>query len=70
MYYDLKSMLKNGEMAKIVGVNPKTLRKWAKKKCITSYQNPINRYYYYDKQLVLKELKLIQVSMNQSIDEN
>ena len=63
-------MLTNGQMAKEIGVDPKTLRKWAKNKHITSYQNPINGYFYYDKQLVINELKLNQNSFSQSIDEN
>ncbi len=45
-------------MAKKLGVDPKTLRKWARDKQIPSYRNPVNEWYYYNENEVRKALQL------------
>ena len=58
MRYDFSNMLTNGKMAKELGVDPKTLRKWAKNGIVPSYVNPANNYRLYRKSAVIQALKL------------
>jgi DNA-binding transcriptional MerR regulator len=58
MKYDFNNMLTNGKMAKELGVDPKTLRQWAKAGLIPSYENPANGYRFYDRLSVIKALRL------------
>lgn len=57
MKQDLNHMVSNGKMARILGIDPKTLRKWAKKGIVPSYINRLNGYRYYFKQEAIKALK-------------
>ena len=56
MRYELKKMLTAGVMAKELGINPKTLKKWARKGKVPSYRNPANNYWYFNKKEVLQAL--------------
>ncbi|MCK5125757.1 MAG: MerR family DNA-binding transcriptional regulator [candidate division Zixibacteria bacterium] len=47
----------NGKMARILGIDPKTLRKWAKRGLVPSYINNVNNYRYYFKNEVIRALK-------------
>lgn len=58
MRYDFKKMLTNGVLARELGVDPKTLRKWAMDGAVPSYVNPANRYRYYVKEEVQRALRL------------
>ncbi len=69
MRYDFNSMLSNGEMARRLGVDPKTLRKWAKEGLVPSYVNPANGYRYYDEKSVIRALKLQKLDFVTTIDE-
>lgn len=68
MYYSFKNMLSNGEMAEKIGVDPKTLRKWAKNKIVPSYTNPANGYRYYVWHQVMIALELRGVRFNAVLD--
>lgn len=57
MRYQYHLMLTNGKMARLLGIDPKTLRSWARKGAVHSYINPANGYRYYFKHEVLKDLK-------------
>ena len=57
MKQDLNHMVSNGKMARILGIDPKTLRKWAKKGIVPSYINRLNGYRYYFKHEAIKALK-------------
>lgn len=70
MRYDFNNMLTNGQMAKAIGVDPKTLRQWAKDGLIPSYVNPANNYRYYPKNEVFRALKLQQLRFDEPIDSN
>lgn len=56
MRYELKKMLTAGVMARELGINPKTLKKWAREGKVPYYRNPANRYWYFNKKEVLKAL--------------
>ena len=56
--YDFNNMITNGQLATKLGIDPRTLRSWAKNKIIPSYVNPANNYRYYSESEVLKALKL------------
>lgn len=58
MRYHFNGMLTNGALARELGVDPKTLRKWAKDGAVPSYVNPANRYRYFVKEEVLSALRL------------
>ena len=70
MKHDFKSMITNGQMAKEIGVDPKTLRQWAKGNLVPSFVNPANNYRYYPKIEVLRALKLLHLNFNKDIDRN
>ena len=55
-------------MAKSLGINPKTLRKWARKGYVPSYINRFNGYRYYFKVEVLKALKAEPGSRKRPLD--
>lgn len=57
MRHELNQMLTNGKMARYLGIDPKTLRKWAKRGFVPSFINRINGYRYYFKIEVLKALR-------------
>ncbi len=57
MRHELNLMLTNGKMARVFGIDPKTLRKWARRGVVPSYINRANGYRYYFKHEVLKALK-------------
>ena len=50
-------MLTNGKMARDLGIDPKTLRKWAKRGLVPSYINRLNGYRYYFRSEVIRALK-------------
>lgn len=58
MHYDFRHMISNGKMARDLGVDPRTLRDWAKSGHIPSYVNPANNYRYYMRSEVLSALGL------------
>jgi predicted site-specific integrase-resolvase len=51
-----------------LGVNPKTLRKWAKQGKVPCFVNPANKYRFYVKVEVLKSLRLFGVKAPPSVD--
>ncbi len=57
MKHELMQMRTNGKMARILGIDPKTLRKWARKGHVRSYINRVNGYRYYFQAEVLQDLK-------------
>ena len=57
MRHELNQMLTNGKMARLLGIDPKTLRKWARNGIVPSYINPLNGYRYYFKAEAIKALK-------------
>ena len=59
MKHESTQMLSNGKMARALGVDPKTLRKWARRGYVPSYINGENNYRYYFKVEVLKALKAV-----------
>lgn len=61
-------MTTNGRMARELGVDPKTLRKWAEEGLIPSYVNPANSYRYYDRVSVVRALKLQDLNLDLAID--
>ncbi len=69
MKYDYHNMLTNGKMAKEVGLDPKTLRKYAKEGLIPSHTNPANGYLYYDKVIVTRVLKLQGLDFELPVDD-
>ena len=58
MHYDLGRMLTTGEIAKILGKDPRTIRVWAKRGIIPSFVNPANGYRHFDKIEVINALGL------------
>ena len=58
VHYDFRDMVSTKRMALNLGIDPKTLRKWAKAGLIPSYVNPANNYRYYDKREVIRALHL------------
>lgn len=58
MTYDFGQLISNGQMAKKLGVDPRTLRSWAKAEFVPSYVNPANNYRYYSQSEVIKALGL------------
>ena len=50
-------MKSNGKMARTLGIDPKTLRKWARKGMVRSYINRVNGYRYYFQTEVIADLK-------------
>lgn len=58
MRYHFNNMLTNGQMAKELGIDPRTLRSWAKAKLVPSYVNPANNYRHYVRAEVVKSLRL------------
>ena len=61
-------MLTNGKMARSLGIDPKTLRKWAHKGLVPSYINRLNGYRYFFRHEVLKALKAVDGKAKKSID--
>ena len=61
-------MLTNGKMARVIGVDPKTLRKWARKGVVPSYINRSNGYRYYFKNEVLIALKAQPGKVRRGVD--
>ena len=57
MRHDTTRMLTNGRMARALGIDPKTLRKWARRGIVPSYINRLNGYRYYFKREVIQALK-------------
>ncbi len=57
MSNDFGQMITNGKMARLLGIDPKTLRKWARRGIIPSYVHPLNRYRYYFKNEVFRVLR-------------
>lgn len=58
VHYDFRDMVTTKRMALGLGIDPKTLRKWAKAGLIPSYVNPANNYRYYDVREVIRALNL------------
>lgn len=68
MRHELTQMLTNGKMARLLGIDPKTLRKWARKGIVPSYINPLNGYRYYFKAETIKALKEHSGATSRPID--
>ncbi len=50
----MKDILTVGEAAKLLGVAPLTVRRWAKAKKLKSHRNPMNNYRLFRKVDILK----------------
>ena len=50
-------MKTNGKMVRTLGIDPKTLRKWARKGIVRSYINRVNGYRYFFQAEVMADLK-------------
>ncbi len=70
MKYDFNNMESNGKLARKLGLDPRTLRGWAKKGRIPSYVNPINNYRFYSEIEVLKAIQLDNPNLSVALDEN
>jgi DNA-binding transcriptional MerR regulator len=57
MTHELSQMLTNGKMARLLGIDPKTLRKWARRGLVPSHINRVNGYRYYFRNDVIRALK-------------
>ena len=58
MSSDFGQMITNGKMARFLGIDPKTLRKWARRGLVPSYINRLNGYRYYFRHEVIRALKI------------
>ena len=56
MRYVFRGMLTNREMAGELGIDPRTLRSWAKRGHVPSRVNPANNYRLYDAEAVIRAL--------------
>lgn len=70
MNYSFKNMLTNGQMAEKIGVDPKTLRKWARNGVVPCYRNPANGYRYYVWHQVMLALELRGVRFTAVLDRH
>ncbi len=68
MKYEFNRMLTNGRMARELGIDPKTLRSWARKGVVPCYVNPANGYSYYFRREVLQALKRHPVVSGRTVD--
>jgi DNA-binding transcriptional MerR regulator len=68
MGYDFNQMLTNGKMARTLGIDPKTLRKWARRGLVPSYINRLNGYRYFFPREVIRTLKSQPGSVKKPID--
>ena len=68
MKYEYNRMLTNGKMARELGIDPKTLRSWARKGVVRAYVNPANGYSYYFRREVLQALKKHPVVPVRTVD--
>ena len=68
MSCDLGHMLTNGKMARLLGIDPKTLRKWARRGIVPSYINRLNNYRYYFKNEVIRALKIQSGEAKKRVD--
>lgn len=68
MTQDYGLMMTNGKMARSLGIDPKTLRKWARRGLVPSYINPLNGYRYFFRHEVLKALKAIDGKAKKPVD--
>jgi excisionase family DNA binding protein len=55
---NFRKMLTTGEIAKILGVDRRTITVWAKRGIIPSFVNPANGYRHFDKREVINALGL------------
>jgi DNA-binding transcriptional MerR regulator len=62
-------MKTNGKMARLLGIDPKTLRKWARRGFVRSYINRVNGYRYFFKAEVMEDLKKIPGSKKLPVDQ-
>lgn len=69
MKHEWTQMRTNGKMARMIGVDPKTLRKWARQGKVPSYINPVNGYRYYFITETIKALKEHTGSTSRPIDQ-
>lgn len=69
MKHQLNQMLTNGKMARMLGIDPKTLRKWARRGLVRSYTNRLNGYRYYFKAEVIADLKILPGSKRLPVDQ-
>ncbi len=69
MRHELNQMQTNGKMARMLGVDPKSLRKWAKRGIVRSYINHVNGYRYYFKAEVIEDLKKFPGSKKAQVDQ-
>ncbi len=58
----------NGKLARLLGIDPKTLRKWAKRGFVRSYINRVNGYRYYFKAEVFADLRATPGAKKTSVD--
>ncbi len=70
MTYDTNQMITNGKLAKQLGINPKTLRKWAKQGIVPSFIHPGSGYRYYFKSEVIKIFKRMTAESKKRIDQS
>lgn len=69
MKLELSQMKTNGKMARLLGIDPKTLRKWARRGFVRSYINRVNGYRYYFKAEVIEDLKKLPGSKKLPVDQ-
>lgn len=69
MRHELHQMLTNGKMARMLGIDSKTLRKWARRGYVRSYLNPLNGYRYFFKIEVIQDLKKVPGSKKAQVDQ-
>jgi DNA-binding transcriptional MerR regulator len=62
-------MQTNGKMARMLGIDPKTLRKWARRGYVRSYINRVNGYRYYFKAEVIEDIKKVPGSKKAQVDQ-
>lgn len=70
MMRELNQMITNGRLAREIGIDPKTLRKWAKKGLVPSYVNRLNNYRYYFRNEVYRALKQVPRNGNRIVDRS
>ena len=67
---ELSQMITNGRLARELGVDPKTLRKWAKKGLVPSHVNRLNNYRYYFRNEVYRALKDVPTNGPLTVDQS
>ena len=68
MKQSFRGMLTSGRLARQLGVDPKTLRRWAKRGKVPCYRNAANNYRYYVKSDVVNALGLDKSELQDLLD--